>query len=66
MHDSSTLQLHDHKDVERPEEDIVSDGEVAGPDVIGMVLQESGLGLAGGSTHFGHILLNRPVADPNT
>ena len=32
----------------------------------GMILQESGPGLARSSTHLGHVLLNRPLADPNT
>ena len=43
------------KDVPRPEEQVVNDGEVAAPNVKGVILQESGPGLARISTHLGHV-----------
>jgi hypothetical protein len=55
MHDSPSLQFDDHKDVPRPEEQVVNDGKVTGPNVTGVVLQESGPGLARISTQLGHV-----------
>jgi hypothetical protein len=66
MYDSPRLQFDGHKDVPRPEEQVVRDDEVAGLTITGVILQESGPGLARRTTQFGPILLNRPLADPNS
>jgi hypothetical protein len=65
MHDSPSLPFDDHKDVPRPEEKVVNDGQVTSPNVTGVILQESGPGLARVSTHLGHVPLYRPLADLN-
>jgi hypothetical protein len=54
------------KDVPRPEEQVVNDGQVAGPDVTGVILKEGGPALARTSQHLGHVHQNRPLADSNT
>ena len=46
MDDSSSLKVNDDQDVQRPEEQVMSDGEVSGPNVCSVILQESGPGLA--------------------
>lgn len=63
MHDAACFQFYEDEDVQRAKEQSMNDSEIAGPDVLGVVLQEGGPGLTRGSTIFGQILLNRPLAD---
>ena len=46
VYDPAGSQFQDDKDVKRTKEQIVNDGEVAGPDVSGVILEESGPRLA--------------------
>lgn len=46
MYDLAGPQFQDDKDVQRTKEQIVNDGEVAGPDVSGVIPEESGPRLA--------------------
>lgn len=60
---TTSLQFNDDEDVERPEQQIVDNGEIAGPDVTGVMFEESGPGLTRFSTPFRHVSLHRPFAD---
>ena len=46
MYDATSMQLHDNEDVNGPEEQIMNHGEITSPDILEMVLDESGPGLA--------------------
>ena len=65
MHDPACLQFDEHKDIQRTEEQVVNDSKVTGPDASGVILQERSPGLARVSTHFGHVLLDRALANLN-
>jgi hypothetical protein len=64
MNDTPSMQLHDHEDVNGPEEQIMNHGEITSPDILEMVLDESGPGLARFLVAiFGDILLDGALAD---
>ena len=53
-----TLQFNDDEDVELPEKQIVNNGEIAGPDVASMILEESSPGLTRFSAPLRHVSLD--------
>ena len=66
MDNTAPLQFNDDEDVERPEQQIVDNGEIAGPDVAGMILEESGPGLTRFSAPLRHVSLDRSFTDFDT
>ena len=66
MDDFSALQFNDEEGKERTEEEVRDGQEVAGPDLMCMVMQEGGPRLRGGSCAFrAHVLLNGAFGDVN-
>ena len=63
MDNAARLQFNDDEDVERPEQQIVDNGEIAGPDVAGVIPEESRPGLTGLSASLRHVSLDRSLAD---
>jgi hypothetical protein len=66
MQDASGLEFDDEEDEQGAEEQVVDDGEVAGPDAGGLVLEERAPGrtvLCGMSPYYSHVLLDGALAD---
>ena len=42
VHDSARLQFHNHKEVQWSKQQVMNHGEIAGPDVAGVVFQKGG------------------------
>ncbi len=60
------MQLNNNEDVGGPKEEIMDDGEVASPDLCGMIPEKSCPGLARLFPFLGHIPLDGAFADFDT
>ena len=63
MDEVSRLNLDDYEDVKRPKQEVMDDGEIAGPDLPSVIFQKSGPILAGFRPVLGKIALNCALAD---
>ena len=57
------MQLNNNEDVGGPEEEIMDDGEITGPDLGGMVLEKSCPGLVRFLSFLGQVALDGAFAD---
>ena len=63
MKNAAGMQLNNNEDVGRPEEEIMDDGEVTGPDLSGVVLEKSGPSLVRFPSFLGQVSLDSAFAD---
>ena len=65
MDDTTSMQFDDDKDEDRAKQQVVDGGEVTGPDVLGVVLEEGfpGLAAGGGRSELVEVFLDGTFAD---
>ena len=63
MNNTALFEFDDDEDVERPEKQIVDNGEITSPDVASVILEESGPGLTRFPAPLRHVSLDRSFAD---